>query len=209
MECPYDNCRNSLRPWNSATNFANPTRSVEYAVNGNMISPGQCVMEFGAGNLRNTLFLMPKLSNARYYVIERKEVVNRFRSRYEEFEHRGGYILGDEIGKHRFDVVICTYVLETICPLTQRINVLLSLRKAMKRGGTLIASFRGYPGVKGTKYRRCPAKEGYLTPFNTFINPYSISEVQDLLEATGFVGFETLERYRVKSPQNIHAMARA
>jgi hypothetical protein len=165
-------------------------------------------MEFGAGNLRNSLFVMSNLPNAKYYAIERTEVVNRFRSRYEEFEHRGGHLLQGEFGKHRFDVVICTYVLETICPSRQRTSVLLSLRKAVKRGGTLIASFRGYPGVKGTKYRRCPAKEGYLTPFNTFIKPYSITEVQDLLEAAGFIGFETLERYRVKSPQNIHAMVR-
>ena len=204
IECPYDNCGSSLRPWNAATNFTNPTYSVEYAVSANIISPGQYILEFGGGNLRNTLFLMSKVPTAKYYVIEKTEVVNRFRSRYEEFERRGGHLVRGGFGKRPFDIVVCTFVLETICPSSQRTEVLLSLRKALKRGGTLIASFRGYPGVKGTKYKKCPAEEGYITPFKTFIKPYSITEVQDLLKATGFIGFETLQKYRVDSPQNIH-----
>lgn len=208
MECPYDNCRNSLRPWNAATNFANPTHSVEYAVSTNIISPGQYILEFGGENLRNALFVMSKLPTAKYYVVEKTEGADRFRSRYEEFERRGGHLVQGEFRKRHFDIVVCTFVLETICPSSQRTEVLRSLRKALKSGGSLIASFRGYPGVKGTKYKKCPAEEGYITPFKTFIKPYSITEVQDLLKATGFIGFETLQKYRVESPQNIHIRVR-
>lgn len=172
-----------------------------------MISRGQHILEFGGGNLRNTLFLMSKVPTARYYVIEKTEVVSRFRSRYEEFERKGGHLVRDGFGKRHFDIIVCTFVLETICPSSQRTEVLVSLRNTLKRGGTFIGSFRGHPGVEGTKYKQCPADEGYITPHMTFVKPYSITEVQDLLKATGFISFDMLRKYRVGSPQNIHMKA--
>jgi len=208
MECPYGSCRSSLKPWNAATNFLNPVPSVTFAVDAGLISPHHNVLEFGGGNLRNALYVMSKLPNVRYNVIEKIEVVNRFRNMYDEFERRGGHLLQGEFSGRTFDLVVCTFVLETICPSSQRIEVLRSLCKALESGGSLIASFRGYPGVKGTRYERCPAGEGFITPLKTFIKPFSIPEVQDLLKEAGFMCFETLQKYRVQSPQNIHIKAR-
>lgn len=204
-EC--ESCRTSLRPWNAATNFSKPAYSVAYATATNMISSGQHVLEFGGGNLRNIMYLMSKVPTAEYHVIEKTEVVNRFGREYEGFERRGGRLVRDGLDTCQFDIVICTFVLETICPSQHRTEVLLSLRKALRNDGAFIASFRGYPGVKGTRYKQCPAGEGFITPLRTFIRPYSIAEVQDLLRATGFVGFDALQKYKVETPQNIHIKA--
>jgi len=209
IECRHEDCRDSLKPWNAATNFTSPAYSVTYAVNANMISPGHCILEFGGGNLRNTLFLMSKMPTAEYHVVEKPEVVDRFRSSYKEFERRGGHLILEGLSQRPFEVIVCTYVLETICPSSQRTKVLLSLRKALRSGGIFIASFRGYPGVKGTKYEQCPAGEGYITPRRTFIKPYSMTEVRELIKATGFTSLEALQNYQVESPQNIHIKARA
>lgn len=201
MECPYDSCKNSLKPWNAATNFADPSPSVRLAVDAGIISPGHNVLELGGGNLRNARYVMSKLPGVKYNVAEKLEVVNRFHSGYDDFEHRGGCLVKGQLTGRTFDVLICTFVLETICPSSQRIEVLLSACKGLKSGGTLIASFRGYSGVKGTKYEQCAAGEGFITPHSTFIKPFSIPEVQNLLKEAGFGNFETLQKYRVESPQ--------
>lgn len=208
MECPYDNCKNSLKPWNSATNFANPALSVKLALDAGIILARHKVLELGGGNLRNARYVMSRLPSVKYNVTEKIEVVNRFHSEYDDFEHRGGRLVKEQLTRRTFDVLISTFVLETICPSSQRIEVLLSACKALKNGGILIVSFRGYPGVKGTKYKQCAAGEGFITPHSTFIKPFSIPEVQNLLEAAGFINFVTLEKYRVESPQNIHIEAR-
>jgi hypothetical protein len=71
----------------------------------------------------------------------------------------------------------------------------------------LVASFRGYPGVKGSKYKTCRMGDGLITPLNTFVKPYSIPEVKNLLDSSGFKFFHTLQNYRVNKPQNIHIKA--
>jgi len=204
MECPYKECKSSLKPWNAATNFSNPVLSVKYAADTGMIRSHQLLLEFGAGNLRNTLYLMRTMRNIEYYVVENVEVVRRFHDKYAEFKNQGGHLIEDRIDMDNFDIIICTFVLEIICPLSERLETLQLLARSLRYDGHLVASFRGYPGVKGSKYKQCPAGEGFITPLSTFIKPFSIKEAEQLLEEAGFTNFVTLQKYRVDKPQNIH-----
>lgn len=208
MECPYEECRNSLKPWNAATNFANPAFSVKHAVDANLINSSTTVLEFGAGSLRNALYIMNMFPNIVYSVIEKQECMDRFTSYYDAFKRKGGRIIQNQLDEINYDILVCTFVLETICPSTQRINLLRTLSKRLTRDGMLIASFRGYPGIQGSRYTQCPAKEGFITPKKTFVKGYSIPEVKLFLSQAGYTKIETLQKYKVQSPQNIHISAK-
>jgi hypothetical protein len=207
VECQYESCRSSLRPWNAATNFLTPAFSVKAAVDTGIIAPPLHVLEFGAGNLRNALYVTGKFPDIRYTVIERQEAISRFHGNYVEFKKRGGQLLQEVSDDLVVDVIVCTFVLETICPSSQRLSILLSIKQALGKTGILVASFRGYKGIRGTKYERCPAGEGFVTPLKTFIRGFSVTEVNEFLEDAGFINVETLKKYRVVSPENIHIKA--
>ncbi len=208
MDCPHEVCRRSLKPENAATNFSSPVLSVTTAFDTGRISSNQHLLEFGGGNLRNALYVLRTVPNIKYNVIEIAEVLNRFQGNYVEFQRLGGQVSQELTDERRYDVAICTFVLETICPSPKRLFMLRSVTRALKKGGILIASFRGYPGVKETKYQPCLAGEGFITPHKTFIKPFSIPEVEGLLKEVGYSEFDTLEKYRTDSPQNIHISAR-
>lgn len=208
MECPHELCRNSLRPWNAATNFTKPVFSVKHAVDADLINSSKTILEFGAGNLRNALYVQNIYPNIEYSVIEKQECMDRFTSNYDEFKRKGGRIIQNQLDELSYEILVCTFVLETICPSTQRINLLRTLTERLTRDGMLIASFRGYPGIQGSRYTQCPAKEGFITPKMTFVKGYSIPEVTLLLTQAGFTETETLQKYKVQSPQNIHISAK-
>jgi len=204
VECIHTECQNSLLPWNTATNFPNPVLSVVRSIDRQIIRNGQKILEIGAGNLRNALYICRNLKHVDYCVVEMPQVIARYSNKYDEFTQLGGKILSELDYSCTFDTVICTYVLETICPLTKRLSAVNSIVSAISQTGTLIASFRGYPGVKGTKYVLCQAGEGYLTPLHTFIKPHTLSEVKSLLNEAGLNNLLILEQYKADQPQNIH-----
>jgi SAM-dependent methyltransferase len=208
MECSYESCRNTLKPENSATNFQKPALSVTFAINTGKICSGQKLLEMGAGNLRNALYVMRNINNIDYYVLEMREVVDRFTNNYTKFRRLGGHLFYSVPSKESFDIIICTFVFETICPSSKRLDILQSIVTILKSDGILVASFRGYPGVKGTKYELCPAREGLITPLRTFIKPFSLSELREFFGIVGLTNFEALQKYRTESPQNIHVAVR-
>ncbi len=208
MECEYQSCNLSLKPWNSATNFPSAALSVRRALDAKIILPEHRLLEFGAGNLRNIMHIISELhNNQNCSVIEKEEVKDRFKTKYTEYSQGKGTILSG-YDNEIFDGIICTFVLETICPSSERTKTLKSLKTSLGEDGYLIASFRGYSGVKGTKYMKCPADEGFISPLGTFIKPYSIPEVITLFLGTRFSNLMFLEKYRVEYPQNIHVLAR-
>lgn len=208
MECPFEDCRKSLKPWNAATNFPRPSLAVKHAIDVAIITPNAKVLEFGSGNLRNALYTLKMLPTVQYHVIETAEAISRFLNIYRSFEDSGGHILQDRPPERSFDVLICTFVIETICPSSKRVETLHSIAEKLAESGTLVASFRGYPGVKGTRYRECQARDGLISPRMTFVKPFSIPEVEKLLRDSGFNNLKLLEKYRTNSPQNIHITAR-
>jgi SAM-dependent methyltransferase len=200
----------NLRPANAATNFRNPVLSVQRAVQRGIIRPQDVILEIGAGNLRNAAYVLDAVSDVTYFAFDIPECVSRFADRYRALGEQGVIVLeqGYEHELAAYDVVICTFVLETICPETTRTRTLEKISNALKRTGCLIVSFRGYPGVRGSAYRLCDAGEGLITPLKTFVRPYSVPEAGALLRRGGFLHVEMLQQYQVELPENIHLVAR-
>ncbi len=205
-KCKLIECARNLVRSNSSSNFINPTLSVLTSIKKNLIKPGQNILEIGAGNLRNILFIADNIKGTKLYVYELEETINRFKYNYLRFVRKGGTII-KSFHNNRFDIIICTFVLETICPNLEREKMLTIIHDSLKNGGLFIASFRGYSGVRGKKYINCPLNEGLISPRKTFVKPYSLEEVSNFLKSSGFKDIQFMQRYKVNNPKNIHLIA--
>jgi len=205
--CHHGKCRTKIRPANSATNFRSPAPSVKLVVDRGLIRKGQLILEIGGGNLRNCLYVLKSVPGTVPFSYDLQHCINRFASNYKKYYALGGRILPPDYSKIKFDIIICTYVLETICPSRARIQILKAINDALKKEGFLVASFRGHSGVFGTKYKKYPLGEGLISPLNTFVKPFSLSDCVELLRASKFKHIIFLENYRVEKPQNIHILA--
>lgn len=204
--CKLKECAKNLLRSNSASNFAAPTFSVLTSVKENIIEPGQNILEIGAGNLRNILFIADTIRNVNLHVYELEGTIDKFKSNYLLFVKKGGKIL-KSFWDTKFDIIICTFVLETICPKSEREKMLAKIHRCLKKDGVFIASFRGYSGVIGKKYINCPLNEGLISPKKTFVKPYSLDEVSTFLKDSGFNNIQFMKQYRVDNPKNIHLIA--
>ncbi|MBE3139382.1 MAG: methyltransferase domain-containing protein [Thermoplasmata archaeon] len=206
-ECSNRECASMIIVANSARNFKNPTLAVEEAVKNGLIKSGQNILEIGSGNLRNLAFVSEKIARLQKSAYEVDSTLRKYDAIYDSFKKTGGVILSSYPNKNKYNVIICTFVLETICPKARRYYLIKRIKQSLRPGGLLVASFRGVSGVNGTKYKECYKKEGWLTPLHTFIRPYSIKEVKSLLKFCGFTKISLLQDYRVDTPKNIHFVA--
>jgi SAM-dependent methyltransferase len=207
-KCSNWNCSSRIIAANSARNFLNPSLAVEKALEKGILKNGQDVLEVGAGNLRTVSFISHKIKSACLRAFEVETTIQKFTENYASFLKAGGMIIPSFPNRTKYDAIICTFVLETICPKASRNYLLKKIHQSLKRGGILIASFRGVSGVIGSKYKECPKKEGWLTPLHTFIKPYTIKEIRSLLKSCGFSEVDFFQDYRVDTPKNIHLAAR-
>jgi len=200
-------CNHKIVNSNSARNFKNPVYSVKYCIDQNIIAPNQKILEIGSGNLRNSNYLLNLFSNDKIFCYDIDNTYSRFFKEYSHFKKNGGQFYDFANSEIKFDVVICTYVLETFCPSNARLSLLKRIYRILKGNGILIGSFRGYKGIIGTKYISCPSGDGYISPLKTFVKPHSIPEISNFLNEGGFQKIKLLEGYKVEKPQNIHLMA--
>jgi len=207
LECTNKECSQKLNISNSAQNFANPALSVKISVERELIKEKHKILEVGSGNLRNMFFLMRSLHEIQLYTYDLQNTIKRFQSQYKKYTEMGGKIIKSNFENEKYDIILCTFVLETICPEKKRIFILKSIQNNLKKKGVFIGSFRGYPGVIGTRYKKCPVENGFISSLNTFIKPYSITEVQTLLQSCGFKKTINLQNYRTNTPKNIHIIA--
>lgn len=202
-----EKCKKRLKPENSATNFPNPVLSVRRAMERGTIKEKMEILEVGAGNFRNGLFILKNLKNCTYYSFDLQDTLKRFSNNLNKYKELGGdIILKKDIKDKKFDIIISTFVIETICPEIDRYSLLKFIKDKMKKNGILIASFRGYPGVYGTKYKDCPTGEGLISTLRTFIKPFSISEIVSLFNELDLKDINFLQKYRVDKPKNIHVI---
>lgn len=201
-----DKCLCSVDAGLSATAFPKPAESVVRASQETYFTSDTTYLEIGGGNLRNALFIQQKFGPLRMVVVERQSVINRFSGKYADFRSAGG-IVGQTLPRGRFDVIIATYVLETICPAIDRELLLSRITNAMSAKSRLLLSVRGYPGVRGKCYRRCPHSDGWVSPRGAFVRAYSLRELDEFLQRHG-LAFTPLQRYRAGAPENIHGIAR-
>lgn len=187
---------------------------------------GARIAEVGAGNLRSALHLLAQ--DFSVTVIELEETRDRFVEAYERFAANGGRLILSSYTRHtafrgrdrrasylrlpraeKFDFVLCTFVIETICDPDERIRLLRAIRQHLARDGALILSVRGRSDVvtAWAKGRRC--SDGYLTPQRTFIRSHSRRQLADLLTLAGFGRMEFLHKPETKTPELLHVIAEA
>jgi hypothetical protein len=190
----------------SATAFSSPAESVVRAASTGHLSREKSYLEVGAGNLRNSFFVQRKFAPQHMVAIEQKSVVDRFTDSYTQFRAAGG-TLSHTMPRTRFDVIVVTYVLETICPPIARERLLGEIADRMHSTSSLILSVRGYGGVRGSTYARCSLSDGSRSPRGAFVRAYSIPELEEMLSRHS-ITFNSLKKYRVTNPENIHGIGK-
>jgi len=195
-------CLPDIRPQNATRRFSQPAKLVRAIVARGLLHPNSTVLEVGAGCLRNAFYLLAQGHHVT--VVERDEVRHRFRQEYSDFQTKHGTVVS-AIPRGTFDLVLATFVLETICPLDKRHALLGDMVRATRKGGVLALALRGVSDVKTAKARGEPYLDGYVTPARTFVKPYTVSEIRSILLSFGLSKVDALAR--VDAPQIVNVIA--
>jgi 2-polyprenyl-3-methyl-5-hydroxy-6-metoxy-1,4-benzoquinol methylase len=92
-----------------------------------------------------------------------------------------------KIPKRKFDLVVCSYVLNVVPSMPERLDVLLNASKLIKRGGHLFVVSRSYSEIASLANKNLWKKynDGYLTRSNTFQCGLSINTYESLAAKLG------------------------
>lgn len=204
-------CCGQINPTNSARSFKRPAPILRKSrVLGLLRNTNTSVIEYGSGNLRNARFLLR--AGHPVAVVEIKSTVDRYKRQYAAFLARGGVYAawGDRAERTKlakYDCALITFVLETICDPSLRIELLKHCRSRLKRGGTLILSARGHKDVLTALGKGAVCSDGYKTPGKTFIRGFSLPELTSLLAAGGFMRVTSLHKAEMLAPELVHVIA--
>jgi SAM-dependent methyltransferase len=201
-------CCDTVRPENSARRFRGPAPVLRNPRVLRLLAAPDCrtVLEVGAGCLRNALFLQAR--GHRMWAFEVPQTQLRFPAEYRRFQARGGVVLGslDKI-QRKFDVCLCTFVVETICRPAARRKLLRKMHELLREGGCLIMSVRGRRDVVTAQRHGKRCGDGYVTPLLTFVRPYTREELDQLLRTVGFTSVLHLHRRTTSEPELLHVIA--
>lgn len=204
-------CECSIKAENSARPFRNPARIVLLALQQGVFPESARILEVGSGSLRNAFYLLKK-GGFKVDVYDVDSTIQRFRKRYEKFQRAGGTVFSGSFPRGKYDFVICTFVLESVCPRSARDSLLLMIQNALTREGKLLLSMRGPKDIKTNwpttgRGKKCPCSFGYITPLRTFIRTYTLRDIEGLLAKSGFTETKFLHSYRTLRPQIINLVA--
>ncbi|MDA2912508.1 class I SAM-dependent methyltransferase [Acidobacteriia bacterium AH_259_A11_L15] len=209
--CPIGSCECLIKFENSARPFKKPARIVPLAIQKGILHKSARVLEVGSGSLRNAFYLVEKIG-CKVDVYEVETTIERFRRRYEKLQQIGSNVFSGSFPKRKYDFVICTFVLESVCPKSARESLLVMIENVLTKEGKFLLSMRGPKDIKTNwpaigRGRKCACKDGYITPLRTFIKPYALPDIEALLEKAGFTETQFLHSYRTLRPQIINLMA--
>jgi hypothetical protein len=193
---------NSARPWTGpAEILLNPT--VRALLDG---LPGRRVLELGAGCLRNSRYLLKR--GMKVDVYDPYATDEHFSKQYRNFLKAGGSALRRQPPSSVYDIVVSTYVLETICSPDARSDFVDLVNESLKPNGSWLLSVRGpvnlVLGRRGT--RRC--SDGYITSQRTFVRSYTRAQLVSLLTDHGFRSRTFLHKPQSTRPELLHVIAR-
>lgn len=165
------------------------------------------ILEIGAGCLRNALFLLDY--DLEVHVLDPPVVANeRFSKQYRKFRRLGGLIAKAIARRPLYDIVLTTYVIETICSVRTRCALVRSIASCLKAKGYWLLSVRGPRNIvlgRG-KYAKC--SDGYLTSQRTFVRSYTVSQLRSFLRRNGFRTVNSLHKPWNKAPELLDVVAR-
>lgn len=176
--------------------FTMPAKAVRESYRLGVLKAPQRVLEVGGGSLRNALWLQDR--GIKVDVVEFPSVVERYRRLYDKLIAKGGQA-HSVLPNLSFDAIVSTFVLGTVSPHQERLDMLSSMRKALKRNGRLVIAVRG-PGDVKTKTRSGrPWRDGFVTPNGTFIKPIRRIELIEWCATVGLSPCPECNRIRSNS----------
>src|SRR5439155_8256575 len=214
-------CCDRVLGHNAARMFAHPAPLLRKPVVRKLIEESSgTIIEYGAGCLRNALYLQER--GWTVAVVELPRVRARFPLQYQRFKQAGGYLLEWNPGEGRaarcpswppgpprkYDLALMTFVLETLCRPCWRTALLSDCSSRLKPTGTLLLSLRGVSDVVTRYARGVRCSDGYLTPLRTFVRSYTCRQANQLLRSAGFTEIIFLHKKRTLSPELLHLMAK-
>lgn len=202
-----EDCCRKVKPENAARMFRHPAPVL---LNGTVVRmldrrEPRSILEVGAGCLRNALHLVNM--GHRMTVLEVEGMQQRFPDQYAKFKRLGGKLLKTISGAPRFDVVICTFVIETICKPRERLALLRHIAEHLKPRGVLILSARGPRDLLTAQNKGVPCSDGYLTPNYSFARSFTKAQMGQLLRNAGFRRLQFLHRNSSTEPEYLHVIA--
>jgi hypothetical protein len=202
---PIKQSCNDVVTINSARHFFHPAPILRSArVSRLLANPNVAVLELGGGCLRNALYLQSLA--IRIHVVELPGMEVRFPDSYRRFREAGGKVTST-LPRLRFDIVLATFVIETICNPHQRTQLIRKAHRALKKYGNLVLSARG-PRDHITSYasgRRL--SDGYITPGKSFSRSYTPRQLSHFLASCGFTNIEFLHKRTTAEPEYVHLIA--
>lgn len=134
------------------------------------------VLDYGCGKLRNSRYLQDK--GFKVSVLDLPEMLNKIDT--------SNFNVVSSVEKNKFDVVLCSFVLNTVLKET-RMEILKNIRHTLKPGGYAYVEVRTRitPKPKHT----FPYKDGYLHGKNsikTFQRTFTEKDFRSLLSEAGF-----------------------
>lgn len=147
-------------------------------------SPGFIVLDYGAGKLRNSNYLLSKEIIVHIldtpYQLERTSPQKL--AKYEKI-----YNTNDEIYS-KYDIVLCSFVLNVIPEQQIRDNVVRKCNNIITKDGYFVLEVRRSRGIMENK-NLAPYNDGFIVgkgEVRTFQKPYNDKEVEALLIANDF-----------------------
>jgi len=184
------NCCDEVIPSNSARNFGKPDSIVEYSFDNNIIQSKSRILEVGSGCLRNSLFLSNQGINS-IHTCELRKTVQKFRRKYSRFIDLGNTVFNswNQINHHYYDILIVTFVLETICEPKDRLKLLKQIKNVLKLQGKVLVAVRSRKDIRLglVSPKRCG--DGFITRGKSFIRPFNINEIKELFQSSGYSNF--------------------
>src|SRR5262249_7487640 len=107
----------------------------------------------------------------------------------------------------KFNIMVSTFVIETVCRVDERKQLLAKFHQQLTKDGVLILSVRG-PADLVTAIasgKRC--SDGYITPNKSFARSFTRAQLRAFLLATGFEYVQFLHKDGTKEPEYLHAIA--
>jgi hypothetical protein len=193
---------NSARPWSGPAEILLNPRA-EVLLDGDH---GRRVLELGAGCLRNARYLLKR--GMKVDVYDPFATDEHFSRQYRSFLQAGGFVLKRQPPSLVYDVVVSTYVLETICCPDDRGDFIGLVKESLQPKGSWLLSVRGpvniVLGRGGT--RRC--SDGFITRQRTFVRSYTRAQLAALLTNHGFRSLTFLHKPSSTKPELLHVIAR-
>ena len=203
MEC----CKKVI-PSNAAQSWSSPAQvlakpDVRAILNFNKHKK---ILEVGPGCMRNALFLLK--NGHEVHTFDLQDASERFPRPYREFTSHGGRVLKRIPSLPTYNLILTTYVIEAICNLHRRRELVKEIAASLKPDGAWILSVRGPRNIVLIKRKSQKCSDGYLTNQRTFVRSYTKTQIKNFLHNFGFRYFKFLHKPGVDEPELLDIIVR-